>query len=63
MATKSVLKMIHIKRKGNALSLVRALENASGKQAKEVHFQRPYSSASKDDIIKMFGDGVNNDRV
>lgn len=55
MATKSVLKTIHIKKKRPALSLVKALENASGKAKKDVVFQRGYSTATKDEIEKMFG--------
>ena len=55
MATKSVLKTIHIKKHRNALALVRALENAKGKSSSEVYFQRSYSTASREDIQKMFG--------
>ena len=40
MATKSILKTIHIKKRKSALSLVNALENASGKSSKDVHYQR-----------------------
>lgn len=54
MATKSVLKTIHIKKRRSAISLVRALENASGKASKDVQFQRGYSVASKEEIQKMF---------
>lgn len=55
MATKSVLKTIHIKKHRNALALVNALENAKGKASEDVYFQRPYSTASREDIKKMFG--------
>lgn len=55
MATKSILKTIHIKKRRSALSLVRALENASGKSKKDVAFQRGYSTATKEEIEKMFG--------
>lgn len=55
MATKSVLKTIHINKRRSALSLVRALENASQKSQKEVIFQRSYSTATKDEIKKLFG--------
>ena len=55
MATKSILKTIHIKERRSALSLVRALENASNKPKKDVVFQRGYSTATKDEIKKMFG--------
>lgn len=55
MATKSILKTIHIKEPGAAAALVRALENAKGKSEKEVVFQRPPREASRADIQKMFG--------
>lgn len=61
MATKSILKTVHIKGKRQARSLVNALENASGKAAKDVEMSRGYSEASREDIHKMFGarhDGV-----
>lgn len=55
MATKSILKTIHIKEPGAAAALVRALENAKGKSEKEVTFKRTPSEASRTDIQKMFG--------
>lgn len=55
MATKSILKTIHIKELGAATGLVQALENAKGKAEKEVVFKRPPSEASRADIRKMFG--------
>lgn len=55
MATKSILKTIHIKEPGAALALVRALENAKGKAEKEVVFYRAPVEASRSDIQKMFG--------
>lgn len=55
MATKSILKTIHIKEPGAAAALVRALENAKGKSEKEVVFQRAPQEASRSDIQKMFG--------
>ena len=61
MATKSILKTIHIKQKKTALRLVQALENAKGKGEKDVIMTRGYSEASRDEIGKMFGgqnDGV-----
>ncbi len=54
MATKSILKTIHIKESGAATALVRALENAKGKAEKEVVFKRTPSEASRADIRKMF---------
>ena len=56
MATKSILKTIHIKKKRPALALVRALERASGKSEQTVVMHRSYSEASRSDIQKMFGD-------
>lgn len=61
MATKSILKTIHIKKRRSALSLVRALEHARGKTAADVIMSKSYSEASKDEIEKMFGE--QNDRV
>lgn len=56
MATKSILKTIHITKKKSVYSLVNALENAKGKSEKEVTMSRSYSNASRDEITKMFGD-------
>lgn len=62
MATKSILKTIHIKKRKPALALVRALENADKKSKKEeVIESRSYSSASREEIRKMFGE--HNDRI
>lgn len=60
MATKSILKTIHIKDAGAAAALVRALENAKGKSEKKVVFKRPTSEASRSEIREMFSghDGV-----
>ena len=55
MATKSILKTIHIKEPGAAAALVGALEHAKGKSEKEVVFERSSSEASRADIRKMFG--------
>lgn len=55
MATKSILKTIHIKSPKSAKRLASALENASGKTAKETEFSRGASDASRDEIRKMFG--------
>ncbi len=57
MATKSILKTIHIKTPKNAQRLTAALENASGKSAKDVALRRSVSDASRDDICRMFGGG------
>lgn len=54
MATKSILKSIQIKDKKSAAKLANALENASGKKAKEIKYNRSFSDASRDDIRKMF---------
>lgn len=61
MATKSILKTIHIKEHKAALALVKALENAKGKSEQPVYFKRRASDASRDEIRKMFG--AANDRV
>lgn len=55
MATKSILKTIHIKEPGAAAALAGALENARGKAEKEVVFHRSPSEASRADLRKMFG--------
>lgn len=57
MATKSILKTIHIKTPKNVQRLTSALENASGKASKEVELRRGVSDASRDEICKMFGSG------
>lgn len=54
MATKSILKTIHIKSPRAARNLAAALENAQGKHAKEVHLSKGCSEASREDIRKMF---------
>jgi prolyl-tRNA editing enzyme YbaK/EbsC (Cys-tRNA(Pro) deacylase) len=55
MATKSVLKTIYIKKAKPAHALVSALENASGKKAKDVVMSRPCATLGKDEVLKMFG--------
>ena len=54
MATKSVLKAIHIKDRRAAAALVSALEHAKGKSEKDVKMSRSYSEASKEEIRSMF---------
>lgn len=61
MATKSILKTIHIKNKKTAQALIQALENAKGKKAKDVTMSRMHSTASRDEIKKLFGES--DDRV
>lgn len=56
MATKSVLKSIHIRDRRRAASLVRALENAKGKAAAHVVKSRTFSDADRSEIRKMFGE-------
>lgn len=56
LATKSILKSIQVKDKKTALRLASALENASGKQEKNVQFNRTFSDATRDEIEKMFPD-------
>lgn len=55
MATKSVLKTIHIKDPKSAQRLTAALEHAAGKSYQEVRLSRSVSTASRDEIGKMFG--------
>ena len=61
MATKSILKAIHIKKKQSAYSLVNALDNACNKKQNEVTMSKSYATASRDEIRKMFGGA--DDRV
>lgn len=56
MATKSILKNIHIKSQKSSKALIRALENAKGKGYKPVEYSRSVSEASREDIRKIFGD-------
>lgn len=55
MATKSILKTIHIKKPENARRLASALENASGKAAQTARLDRIVSDASQEEICRMFG--------
>lgn len=55
MATKSILKSIHIRDKGAAERLVNALQHASGKGSKQITPTRTFSDASREEIHKMFG--------
>lgn len=55
MATKSVLKSIHIRDKRAAERLVSALEHAAEKGSKQVLRTRMFSDANRDEIRKMFG--------
>lgn len=56
MATKSVLKSIHVKDRRQATNLVRALENAKGKAAAPVAKNRSFSDADRSEIRRMFGE-------
>lgn len=56
MATKSVLKTIDIKERRAALAITRALEHAKEKHTQPVVKQRTFSDASREEIIKMFGE-------
>lgn len=55
MATKSILKTIHIKDPRAARQLANALEYAAERPAKEVAMSKIVSEASREDIRKMFG--------
>lgn len=57
VATKSVLKSIHIKDKKAAVRLVCAMENAAKKKSQDVGQTRMFSDASREEIRKMFGAG------
>ena len=50
MATKSILKNVDIKDKKMGKSLVRALENAKGKHAKDVQLSRTYEDVRGDKL-------------
>lgn len=54
MATKSALKTVYIKDAKSAGKLVRAMENAKGKNSCDVHMSRSVSTATKEDIRKIF---------
>ena len=56
MATKSILKTVNIKTKKGCLALINALENADGFKEKKVTISKKYKVASKEDIVKMFGE-------
>ena len=55
MATKSILKDIDIREKHMGRKLVNALENAKGKQGKEVSFSKACSTIKKGKIKELFG--------
>ena len=54
MATKSILKTVHIKSPKAARKLASALEHANRKPFKEVRLSKGYSEASRSKIKKMF---------
>lgn len=56
MATKSVLKSIHVKDRRQATNLVRALESAKGKAATSVIKNRSFSDVDRSEIRRMFGE-------
>lgn len=56
LATKSVLKIILIKDRRSANSLVAALENASGKKSKEVTISQTCRELGTEEIKSMFGE-------
>ncbi|ADZ83601.1 hypothetical protein [Cellulosilyticum lentocellum] len=55
MATKSIYKNVTIKNRTLSHALVRALENASGKQSKEVRLSKECRELKKDEIKSIFG--------
>lgn len=54
MATKSILKTVHIKDAAAAKKLVRALENADRRAPAKVNISRKVTEASREDIHLMF---------
>lgn len=59
MATKSILKTVDIRTEKSARRLANALENASNKAAKQVKYSRSVSTASAEDVRKMFRSEAN----
>ncbi len=55
MATKSILKNVDIKDKKLGKSLIIALENAAGKQSKEVTLSRRYDDVRGEKIKEILG--------
>lgn len=55
MATKSILKTVHIDNPQSAERLISALEYAAAKPSKETEISVAASDASREDIRKMFG--------
>lgn len=55
MATKSILKTVHIKDNVSARRLASALENASKKHSAPVVFKCKVSDATSEEIEAMFG--------
>lgn len=56
MATKSILKFVHIRDQKSALRLAKALESSKSAKEPNVHYSRPVSTATKERIQKLFGD-------
>jgi hypothetical protein len=54
MATKSILKNVDIKDKKLGKSLIVALENAAGKQAKDVQLSRTYEDVRGEKLKDIF---------
>jgi hypothetical protein len=55
MATKSILKTVHIKDRRSARRLANALENSQVKPSKEVRMGVKVTNASKKEIRDIFG--------
>ncbi len=55
MATKSILKTVHIKNPQSAERLISALEDAAAKPEKEAEVSVAASDASREEIRRMFG--------
>lgn len=56
MATKSILKSIHVKERKQAAKLVSAMERAERQRPQRVNFSRMVSVADRDEVKLLFGD-------
>ncbi len=54
MATKSFLKVIHVRDRVFARKLINAIEHAEGKKSIQVEFSKPVREISKDRIKAIF---------
>ncbi len=59
MATNSFLKNINLREPKQCKDFIRALERSKERKEKEVHFSRPVSDMSREEIRKRFTAGEN----